>query len=426
MRHLGVEHVRTTPCSSATRPAHAADGAKPRPRTTTRRAYILIAVLGFTALATSLGLSFLESNTTLMPEAVNLYGKVRAEYLAGSGFAMASHYLMYPPTTVPVDGYWTGACGVGVDGGGDYFDVAVLRSDAWTPPRNDPNLYRISAIGVAKNPDGSVRGKRSITAEVQAPLTGRWNIPYGLLCTTTITGSVPAGVSVYGDIHSNGMLNGLGWCQGNVSAVLTATWTGTGPPASLTSSAPSFPSPSASVAYYSPTYTIRGRTYSAYTSYSKNYMGSGDASALNAVDMSANNPGRIIRAPNGNFRLRRDVRLTGTLIVQGNLELDSRGIELTALNGFPALVVQGSIAFVSDDAAAIVTGPILCSGAISDAGRKNCSLIVTGPVITRSGCSLMGSGTQFRFYWDANRALFWDVEGKTARTPLTVLSWKES
>ena len=49
-----------------------------------RRAYILLIVLAFSALASSLGMSFLEANSTVMPEAVNYQGTIRAESLASS------------------------------------------------------------------------------------------------------------------------------------------------------------------------------------------------------------------------------------------------------------------------------------------------------------------------------------------------------
>lgn len=391
-----------------------------------RRAYILIAILGFTAIATSLGLAFLDANSTAMPEAVNLQGKVRAEYLAGSGFDIASHYLMYPPTTINLGNYWTGAANVAVDGGSDTFSVSVLRADAWSPAQSDLNQFRITAQGTARNPDGSTRARRSIQADVLAPLTGRWSIPYASLATTTLTATLPAGVSVYGDIHSNGGLTGAGWCQGKVSAVLTALWTGTGPPASITSLAAAFTSPSAVAASYAPTYVIQGRSYSAHTSYSANDMRPTDTTALNALDMSSTNPGRIIRAPAGTFRLRQDAKLNGTLVVSGgNLELDSTGIEVTAVPGFPALVVQGNIVFSSDNAAAVVTGPVVCSGTIQDGGRNNCTLRVIGACITRGGITNTGTGNQFRLDWDASRSVFWDVQNAAPRQPMTVLNWKE-
>jgi len=63
----------------------------------TRRGYILIVVLGLTLLVTSLGIAFLEANSTAMPEAFNRLHAARAQYLAESGIHIASHYLIVPP-----------------------------------------------------------------------------------------------------------------------------------------------------------------------------------------------------------------------------------------------------------------------------------------------------------------------------------------
>jgi hypothetical protein len=52
-------------------------------RAASRRAYILVVVLGFTAVVTALGWAFLAAHSTVMPEAVNRYGGVRAQYKIG-------------------------------------------------------------------------------------------------------------------------------------------------------------------------------------------------------------------------------------------------------------------------------------------------------------------------------------------------------
>jgi len=182
-----------------------------------RRGYILIIVLGFTAIATALGLAFLDANSTVMPEAVNYKGSIRAQYQAGSGVAMASHYLMYPPTTVAYGSYWTGANNVSIDGSTDYFNVSAARADSWTPAQSDPNLYRITATGVATDPSGSVRAKKQVTAEVMTPLTQKWQWPYTYFSTGAL--SVPTVASIYGDAFSNSSLTGTGFCNGKLGAV---------------------------------------------------------------------------------------------------------------------------------------------------------------------------------------------------------------
>ena len=140
-----------------------------------RRGYILIVILGFAAVVTALGLSFLDSHSTVMPEAVNAYGAVRAQYVAESGVAIANHFLMYPPTTVTGCGYWTGANNIAVDASNDYTNVTVVQ-DA-----GNSDTFTVTAVGVALNPDASVRGKRTITAKVVRPAGRMAKIPYALL-----------------------------------------------------------------------------------------------------------------------------------------------------------------------------------------------------------------------------------------------------
>lgn len=183
-----------------------------------RKGYILLAVLGIAVIVTALGLSFVESHSTAMPESVNRYGAMRALYLAESGVAIGSHFLMYPPSTVNYGQYYTGANNVALDATSDYTNISVLRSDAWTPAKTDLNLFRITATGVAHDPDGSVRGKRQVTAEVIVPEAGKWTIPYACFDRGTFT--VPARTYIYGDLHANGAITGMlgSYCNGNVSS----------------------------------------------------------------------------------------------------------------------------------------------------------------------------------------------------------------
>ena len=62
-----------------------------------RGAYILIVVLGLTAVVTTLGWAFLDAQSTVVPEAVNWVGAIRSQYLAESGIALA-------PTVAPFGG----------------------------------------------------------------------------------------------------------------------------------------------------------------------------------------------------------------------------------------------------------------------------------------------------------------------------------
>jgi cytoskeletal protein CcmA (bactofilin family) len=391
-----------------------------------RRAYILLVVLAFTALASALGMSFLEANSTVMPEAVNYQGMVRAEALASSGVALASHLLLYPPTNLSLTQYYTGASGVTLDSSGDYFDVSVVRSDAWSPAQTDLNLYRIIATGVAKDPGGAIRAKRSATAEIQAPPIGKWQFTQGFI-SSGLALVVPTRATITGDLHANGNISGTGSCTGKVSATGTATWLGGGPPTSIVSLAPSIARPLISP-YQASTYTIRGRTYTPYTTYSSNQITPSDASTLNAIDMSASNPGRIIIAPTGDLTIRQNVQLTGTLVVNGNLRIDDSGShQVTAVSGFPALVVTGDVQIRSATSTTTINGSVICSGMLDSQLNASVSVTVNGTCFFDSGMDAPRSTCTYLFNWDANRSVFWDIQNvPPAPQPMTVLNWKEN
>jgi hypothetical protein len=392
---------------------------------TRRRAYILFVALGFVAVATALGLAFLDANSTVMPAAVNYHASLRAQYQAGSGVALAQHYIMYPPTSVPYGSYWTGAGNISVDGGVDYCNVNVLRADGWSPALSDPNRYRITATGVACDADGAVRARKTVTVDVQAPLTQKWQIPYAYLSTGSV--AVTSATTIKGDMHSNGTLSGLGWCNGKLTAVSACSWSGTGPPISQASSTPTFtPVPTASVSSYT-TYTILGRSHTAYTGFSSSTMTQSDAAALNAIDMSATNPGRIIIAPAGDFRVRGNVSLSGTLVVSGRCEFDDAGNHaITAVNYFPSLVSTGDLQMRADNMNITLVGPVICGGRIDNNSRTATNLDVTGPWISATQETGTRSDSVLTFTYSAQRSVFWDLQNALTPPPITVLSWTEN
>lgn len=391
-----------------------------------RRGYVLLAVLGLATVITALGLSFLDSHSTAMPAAVNYYRSVRAQYIAESGVSLGSHFLLYPPTTVPFNGYYTGANNIAIDASSDYANITVLRSDAWSPPLTDPHLYRIISTGAAHDPDGALRGKRTVTAEVLTPPDWKWKIPYAVFNKTSLT--VPSCVSVYGSIHANGGLTGnLGsYCNGIVSATSTALWFGGGPPSMVLSLRPAYTGPTGSLSKYR-NYTIKGKSYSAHTSFVANEITVSSAATLNAIDMSATNPGRIVSCKSGNFRLRAGADFTGTLLVEGDLEIDDAGSHvLRAVEGFPALVVTGDIKFLNDDTALTVIGSIICGDDIHVNDKKRVALNLTGSLILPGIFRDARSDGNIRITWDAGRSTFWNLESQAPLEPITVLSWKEN
>jgi len=389
-----------------------------------RRAYILIVVLGLAAVVATLGWAFLDAHSTVMPGAMNRLGAARAQYLAESGIDLGTHFLMYPPTTVAPGDYWTGASGIAIDDTTDYTNVSVVQE------ATDLSLFTITAVGVAHDLDGSVRGKHSITAEVIVPPVGdKWQIPYALLAQASHWGGwgwgtyIPSTVEVEGDVHvEGGWLWSDAWCENNVSATEEVWWEGGGPPASITPWADSFSSPVDNPALYA-TYTIRGSDYTAYV-YPSNTMTEADADALNAQDWSTTNPGRIVIRL-GNLALMDDVEFHGTLVTTGYLRMYGTEIELTAVEDYPAVVTGGDIKNWAYGNSVDIVGSVLCGGNIDD-NNTVFNMEVIGAFILRGRFNAVGSGDTFEFDWDSDRSVFWNLEEPSELQPITILSWQEN
>ncbi|HVP11670.1 MAG TPA: hypothetical protein VMV94_10840 [Phycisphaerae bacterium] len=393
-----------------------------------RRSYILILVLGFTAVVTALGWAYLTEHSTVMPEAVNRYGGVRAQYLAESGVGIASHFLMYPPTTVGGCDYWHGATGIAVDSTNDYTDVTVAQ-DA-----TNSDTFTITAVGVAKNPDSSIRGKHTVTAKVIRPAQNKVKIPYALLGDASLMSGgsfeVPSSVNVYGNVHANGgQLWGYGWCNGAVTATDWLCWMscgGSGPPTSVTGWVSSYSLPSFSAANYA-SYTVNGNTYTAYA-YSDSNIDATKSATLNAaLDATmATNPGRIVTR-SGNLSLNNGTVVNATLVITGNCQLNGDTVQLTAVQDYPALVIIGNLVAQKDNTTTTVVGSLYVSTVIMDNNKNGTRLNVTGACILKRGFNLLKSTGSYNFTWDCARATFWDfANASTGLAPITYLSWQEN
>lgn len=392
-----------------------ARSAEPRRR---RPGYILIVVLGITAVIVSLGLAFINANSTVIPEAANRYRAARARYIAESGVQAGIHYLLYPPATVTDGDYWRGATNISVDDTTDYVDVAVQQDPS------DVHQFQITATGVAHDFDGiRLAGKHKITATVLRPPEPKWRVPFALYSGAYL--DVPTTAEVQGDLHAESDIVGYGWCNGAISATGSIDWQGTGPPTSITPLAPSVASPPVDPSLYT-SYVHKGNTYSA-RNWPYNDIYWNEAQNLNGQDWSTTNPGRIIKPPVGSLLLRDMVRLSGTLVVEGNLLISGNGIQVNSVDGYPALVVTGDIRFASDSSDIVIDGSVLCGGRIDDRGRP-VSLEITGACMVHGSNPLNSSGAMdtFRFVWSPTRSVFWDLASTARHEPMTILSWQEN
>lgn len=385
-----------------------------------RRGYILVFVLGVTTVVTALGLSYISSNGTVMQQATNRYAAVRAQYLAESGVALATHFVSYPPTTVAYNGVYTGASNVAVDGSYDVVSMSVM-------PSSPANRYVITARAVARNATGTeVLAKQAISSEMIIPPEPKWKITQAVLATGSIT--VPAGVSIAGNLHANGNVTGPlfgGSCNGSVSATGLAVWLAGGSPSPVLSLQPAVSAPPASGSLYA-SYKVNNTSYAAYTGFGSALLKTSDIAALNsAVNAGGTNPGRIVIAPSGDFRFQESLSFTGTFVVRGNLRMDGSTISLQSVANYPALVVTGDIYAAADGMNVTINGSVICGGKLMDDGRKNCSININGSLITDT-VSRTGPGSTIIITWNSTNSTFWNLTRTANPEPVTVLDWTEN
>lgn len=359
-----------------------------RPR---RRAYILIVVLGLATVVATLGISFLEANSTAMPEAHNRFRAVRAQYLAESGVDIATHFLMYAPNSVSDGDYWRGESGIAIDSTSDYCSVAVTRDST------NLDLYYVASLGIARDYDGSIRGKRRISAEVLAPREPTWDIPHAL--TGDLSSLPSSGLSVTGST-----------CNTVASTACLL--------------------PSTQVSTYYTRYRHGNRVYNSYF-LNRTSLSNTNAVTLNDVDMSSINPGRVIYTP-GNLTITDDVDFEGTLVVPGNLIVSANAsLRVEPKAGFPALIVAGDISMggiLGSRAELRALGAVVCEGYLSGPALSLLSEVraeVSGAFVLKRGfhSSILNfSSRDIRINWDSTLSKFKDFE---TRWPVTILSWKE-
>ena len=383
----------------------------------TRRAYILVFVLGVTTIVTGLALSYIGANGTVAQQAANRYAAVRAQYVAESGIALAEHYIHNPPSSVPSNGTYAGGTNIAIDDSLDTVDIVVT-------PMTPANHYSILATAVVRNDSGTeILAKKTLQCEAVIPPEPKWKIAQGLLLTGSAT--VSAGVTINGNVHANGNLIGLGKSTGAVTATGTALWTGGGPPTSVQSLRPTVSAPPTTSSLYS-AYKVNHTAYSAYTGFGSSDLKVGDGPALTAAaNASGNNPGRVVLLPVMDIKIKSDFVFMGTLVVRGKVEIDGDRITLQSVANYPALVVTGDILCSRDNSTVNVTGSVICGGTISDNGKNNNTLRINGAAIAQ-GMTRTGSNTAFIVDWNSTTSTFWDF-GRTANPqPYTRLKWIEN
>lgn len=390
-----------------------------------RPGYVLILALGFTAIAVALGYAFGSMTAPAAPVASNLLAAAQARALAASGIDIAAHYLTYPPATVAACSYWTGtgAGSISIDGSSNGVTISV------TNPGTDPRIFTVASRGTVVDSKGVTRGVRTVVADLVAPPPHRWCVTHaGMLGSTGVT-NLPNMLKFYGDVHSNGSIVSTAWCKNAVTAVAGITWPMIlfyGPPSSIQTLQPSKLVPS--VPTITSTYVVNGVTCTA-ASWTTQNLDKGDWPCKGGV-VTATNPGGLLVSTNGAagsrvLRVKNDVQFTGTLVVDGDLELDGSGAVVQAVAGYPALIVTRDLVIHSSGSDLQVDGPVLIGGVLRKGG-KLCNLYFNAPVIAYSSVQAGTAGSNCEVKPVAGGAVFHNLSGTADRQPYTILRWVEN
>jgi len=392
-----------------------------------RRGYALFLVLGMVAVASILGLSFALKTAPAVPVAANRVALLQAQYLAGSGVAVAARFLLHPPSSIGACSFWTGtgSGGISIDGSSNSCVISVVKSAI------DGRIYTVTSTATIVDAQGVARSKRTVTADLVVPPADQHCVQRAYRASTSQT--LPSMLSFYGDMFVNGNISSSAWSQSVVAASGTVSWGATstyGPPSSILQSQQPKVMPTISPSDYS-SYTIDGTAYYTGATYSSQDLTSG-SSPTNGGVITSSNPGGILISTNGSagsrqLRLRDSVTFQGTLVVDGSLELKGDNVVLTAVSGYPAVVVSKDFLVTSDNPHMTINGAVLVGGTMRKSGGNKTSFItINGPLITNTGVDVAASGSTMTVLWTSGASTFYNFPAITDRQPYTIMRWSES
>ncbi|MGB7161413.1 MAG: hypothetical protein WBD40_25365 [Tepidisphaeraceae bacterium] len=411
-----------------------------------RRGVAMLLVLGVIAMAAVLGYAMLASASLQKQVGANAAASVGAQGMAESGANLAIYYLQYPeewtnyPTTYTEqakydrDGtFWTGTNGQFVEVGSPAvgsMKVKVTRDQVlrWK--------YKIESIGRAAG--NSLERKVTATVWINTEYAFRnhngSNTGYAGMFTNDVT--LTAGSRIgqsgqnNGDIYSNGAvrINNLAtvWGEGlrrkNLSSAGTPVKGWTHPVPLAPQIIPENLSEIRNYRDYElPTGTMNHAATLAITQM-------GDGTATPRLEPSTGNPAGVHYAP-GNFTLRNNAEVQGTLIVAGDLFIDGSNITIRAKDGFPALLVGGDITFIN-----VLGASNLTVEGVTWVGGKIDATLALAPSFTSTGALLVNGtspifgltlGGKVFLNFDPNRTALPDFSdfGRT-RQSVKVISWE--
>jgi hypothetical protein len=358
-----------------------------------RRGVALILVMGVILVAAVLGYAMLSHASLTQQVSANASQSAAAQGMAESGVNLAIYYLQNPekwkeyPTAYPDtekydrDGkYWTGTKGQFVD-----FGSPSIGSVKVTVERTNPLVrWQYDVVATGRCAGSSL--ERTVNATVY--LDAEYKIEHAAVFTNdvTLTGATLSGLLAQvgvGDVYSNGglairtggKLYGRGIRRKTVSSAVLPTggWQ-SGP---LVPKVVPLP---AEIRTYQTYEYPKGTNNTAATLTGVTEMGSLLGIPVEKRGATTNNAAGIYYVP-GNLKLKAGTEIDGTLIVQGNVSVEGTNVWIHSRDGFPALVVTGSLTFSNLVASQMTVDGIAYVGGRIDAGSLVPTFNVNGALL---------------------------------------------
>ena len=348
-------------------------------KTKTRSGIALITVLFVVMAASIIALGIIVRSDMELACGKNIIKHTEMDYLAQSALTHAKTLLMYPQnvTTTPA-GYWTGETSLQIDDtSSDYYDLAVTQSAVGFTKRLD---YQVVASAYHLT-GGLETAKCNLIANVHIdPCLTYWQ---------SVQGTMPAEVTIYGDVYCDDNITILGYLDGDVYSKLTITDGGTITGNSYNSVAlPPVPLHPLAPEDYNSEYYIGADSYAVST------MTPGSYPDL-MVDPSAGNPAGI-RYCSGSVQLDGDCQINGTLVVRTDLTLNGTcNLTIAPQKNFPALIVGRDLIFANDNISIDAKGLVQVKNRIDMMDRTGSSINILGAlcvlgdgILNTTGCTV--------------------------------------
>ena len=374
----------------------------------TKPGFAMMMVLILVAIGVVLGIAYLSVASLDLKVSQNFRSLARARYLAESGLEHALYTLRFFPEDI-------GSATLGpfhADETSDSYYITAEEVDG------EAGTYLVTATAMV----GEITTTSTVTV-TRMPGTNI-ELEHSLLVEAGMVW-LPWGLNVTGDIHVNGTLVNEAAIDGDASATAGISdlwWRITG---EVDGNADAVEVPQFRVSDYV-SYTI-GTSDCTAAEFTESHLTFDDPLANGAAVTAANLAGVVYLNPDdGNsVVLHRNLNFAGTLVIEGDLVLDGRNITLTSVEGFPAVIVTGSIIVTRMARNVTINGVVVAQNGITpDAGgARNSSTTVNGSLICGLGAYDSGLLGSHNVNFNENASQLYNMgESAEERVPTVIMT----